>query len=159
LEKHYITKSGYHKIVAELAEWKTVKRPAMVNQLSTARSHGDLSENAEYHAAKEDLARIDYKIFQLETMLHNAVLIDETNVNTDQVRLYTRVRILDLSKNQEREYSLVSPTEANPAEGKINHQSPVGKGLIGAKVDETVDIQIPSGSVSWKILEIMPYQQ
>lgn len=159
MEKHYITKSGYQKIVTELAEWKTVKRPAMVNQLATARSHGDLSENAEYHAAKEDLARIDHKIFQLESMLHNAVLVDETNVNTDQVRLFTRVRILDLSKNQEREYSLVSPTEANPAEGKINHQSPVGKGLIGAKVGETVEITIPAGSVSWKILEIRPYQQ
>ncbi|MBI5059290.1 transcription elongation factor GreA [candidate division KSB1 bacterium] len=159
MEKHYITKSGYEKIVIELAEWKNVKRPAMVNQLATARSHGDLSENAEYHAAKEDLARIDHKIFQLESALHTAVLIDETNVNTDQVRLYTRVRVLDLSKNQEREYSLVSPTEANPAEGKINHQSPVGKGLIGAKVGESVDIQVPSGTVSWKIVAIMPYQQ
>lgn len=160
MEKQYITKAGYEKVAAELEEWKTVKRPAMVAQLAAARSHGDLSENAEYHAAKEDLGRIDYKIFQLETLLRNSILVDEANVNTDQVRLFTRVKIKDRSKNNaEREYALVSPTEANPVEGKINHLSPVGKGLIGAKVGEVVEIQIPAGTVLWEILEILPYQQ
>jgi transcription elongation factor GreA len=159
LEKQYITKSGYEKVATELVEWRSVKRPQMVIQLASARSHGDLSENAEYHAAKEDLARIDYKIFQLESLLQNSILIDETNVNTDQVRLFTRVRVKDRSKNSEREYALVSPTEANPVEGKINHQSPVGKGLIGAKVGDVVEIQIPAGTVLWEILEILPYQQ
>ncbi len=153
-----MTRAGHDKLVAELEEWKLVKRPAMVVQLATARGHGDLSENAEYHAAKEDLSRIDYKIFQLEMTLQNAILIDESNVKTDQVRLFTRVRVMDLSKNVEKEFSIVSPTEASPTEGKINHLSPVGKGLIGAKVGDTVEIEVPAGLVSWKILEIMPLQ-
>ncbi len=153
-----MTKTGYQNLVRELDEWKTVKRPAMVTQLSVARGHGDLSENAEYHAAKEDLSRIDYKIFQLEMILQNAVLVNELNVNTDQVRLFTSVRVFDESKKLEKMYSLVSPTEANPTEGKINHLSPVGKGLIGAKVGDTVEIDIPAGKLTWKILEILPLQ-
>jgi transcription elongation factor GreA len=146
------------KILTELDEWRNVKRPAMVKQLATARSHGDLSENAEYHAAREELTRIDQKIMQLEVMLRSAVLVDENNVNTDQVRPFTRVKVFDTKKKTTREFTLVSATEANPVEGKISQQSPVGRGLIGAKVGETVEIQIPSGTVSWKILEIRPYQ-
>jgi transcription elongation factor GreA len=158
LDKQYITKTGLEKLVAELETWRTEKRPAMVKQLATARAHGDLSENAEYHAAREELTRIDQKIMQLETILQTAELIDETNVNTDQVRIFTRVRIRDIKKNRDKEFSLVSATEANPTEGKISHQSPVGQGLMGRKVGETVEIQIPSGTVQWKILEILPLQ-
>ena len=153
-----MTRAGMEKLLAELDDWKSQKRPAMVKQLASARSHGDLSENAEYHAAREELARIDQKIMQLETTLHAAILTDETSVKTDQVRILTRVRILDHSKNAERTFTLVSPAEANPTEGKISHQSPVGQGLMGRKVGETVEIQIPSGSVSWTILEILPLQ-
>lgn len=158
MERHYITRAGMEKLLAELDEWKSQKRPAMVTQLATARGHGDLSENAEYHAAREELVRIDQKIMQLETTIRSAIVTDETSVKTDQVRILTRVRILDHSKNVERLYTLVSPAEANPAEGKISHQSPVGLGLMGKKVGETVEIQIPSGSVSWTILEILPIQ-
>ncbi|RPH94083.1 transcription elongation factor GreA [candidate division KSB1 bacterium] len=158
MERHYITRTGIEKLVAELNEWRHDKRPAMVRQLASARSHGDLSENAEYHAAREELARIDQKIMQLEMTLQSAVLMDETSVNTDQVRILTRVKVLDNHKKVERIYSLVSPAEANPTEGKISHQSPVGQGLIGKKVGETVEIQIPSGTVSWTILEISPIQ-
>jgi transcription elongation factor GreA len=146
------------KLHAELQQWRNVKRPAMVRQLATARGHGDLSENAEYHAAREELVRIDQKIFQLEITLRSAVLVDESSVKTDQVRVYTRVRVFDAQKKTEKEFSLVSPAEANPVEGKISHNSPVGKGLIGSKVGDTVEIQIPSGSVSWTILEILPIQ-
>lgn len=158
MERHFITRAGMEKLLAELDEWKSQKRPAMVKQLASARSHGDLSENAEYHAAREELVRIDQKIMQLETTLRAAVLTDETSVKTDQVRILTRVRILDHSKNAERMFTLVSPAEANPAEGKISQQSPVGQGLMGRKVGETVEIQIPSGTVSWTILEILPIQ-
>jgi len=153
-----MTRTGMEKLLAELDDWKHQKRPAMVKQLASARSHGDLSENAEYHAAREELTRIDQKIMQIETTLHSAVLTDVTSVKTDQVRILTRVRILDHSKNTERMYTLVSPAEANPTEGKISHQSPVGLGLMGRKVGETVEIQIPSGTVSWTILEILPIQ-
>jgi transcription elongation factor GreA len=158
LERQFITKAGLEKIIAELEDWRTDKRPFMVKQLATARAHGDLSENAEYHAAREELTRIDRRIMQLETILHEAELIDETSVKTDQVRVYTRVRVRDNSRKIEREFSLVSATEANPVEGKISHQSPVGQGLMGAKVGETVEIQVPSGTVSWTILEILPLQ-
>lgn len=153
-----MTRAGMEKLLTELDDWKNRKRPAMVKQLASARSHGDLSENAEYHAAREELVRIDQKIMQLETTLHSAVLTDVTSVKTDQVRILTRVRILDHSKNGERTYTLVSPAEADPAEGKISHQSPVGLGLMGRKVGETVEIQVPSGTVSWTILEILPIQ-
>jgi transcription elongation factor GreA len=158
LEPHYITRAGMEKLLTELDDWKNRKRPAMVKQLASARSHGDLSENAEYHAAREELLRIDQKIMQLESTLHSAVLTDETSVKTDQVRILTRVRILDHSKNVEREFTLVSPAEADPAEGRISHQSPVGQGLMGRKVGEMVEIQVPSGIVSWTILEILPIQ-
>lgn len=146
------------KLQAELNEWKYVKRPAMVKQLSTAREHGDLSENAEYHAAKEDLARIDAKIHQLEAMMHSAVMIDSSLIVTDQVRLLTRVKILDKKKKSERVFTIVSAAEANPAEGRISHQSPIGQGLMGSKVGETVEITIPAGVVEWTILEIFPLE-
>ena len=158
MERQYITKAGLEKLSSELHEWRSVKRPAMVKQLATARGHGDLSENAEYHAAREELIRIDQKIFQIEMTLRNAVLVDESNVNTDQVRAYTRVRVFDQQKKTEKEFTLVSAAEANPVEGKISHNSPVGKGLIGNKVGDTVEIQIPSGTVLWTILEILPVQ-
>jgi len=146
------------KLQADLNEWKYVKRPAMVKQLSTAREHGDLSENAEYHAAKEDLARIDAKIHQLEAMMHAAVMIDSSLIVTDQVRLLTRVKILDKKKKSERVFTIVSAAEANPAEGRISHQSPIGQGLMGSKVGETVEITIPAGVVEWTILEIFPLE-
>jgi transcription elongation factor GreA len=159
LDRQYITKAGLEKLIAELDQWKNEKRPAMVKQLATARAHGDLSENAEYHAAREELTRIDQKIYHLENTLRAAVLVDETTVKTDQVRPYTRVKIHDHQKNKDREFTLVSAMEANPVEGKISHQSPVGQGLIGRKVGETVEIQVPSGTVQWTILEILPVQQ
>ena len=156
MEKQYISRAGMEKLQAELNEWKYVKRPAMVKQLSIAREHGDLSENAEYHAAKEDLARIDAKIHKLEEMMHAAVMIDASTIVTDQVRLLTRVKILDKKKKSEREFTIVSAAEANPAEGRISHQSPIGQGLMGSKVGETVEITIPAGVVEWTILEIFP---
>jgi transcription elongation factor GreA len=158
LDRQYITKTGMEKIIAELEDWRTDKRPHMVKQLATARAHGDLSENAEYHAAREELTRIDRRIMYLENTLREATLVDETSVATDQVRVFTRVRVHDHAKNLDREFSLVSATEANPVEGKISHQSPVGQGLLGRKVGETVEIQVPSGLVSWTILEILPLQ-
>ena len=157
MDREYVSKAGMEKLIAELEDWRNHKRPVMVKQLASARSHGDLSENAEYHAAREELTRIDQKIMQLEATIRTVVLVDENTVNTDQVRPFTRVRVMDAQKHT-REFCLVSATESNPAEGRISHQSPVGRGLMGAKVGETVEIQIPSGTVSWTILEILPYQ-
>jgi transcription elongation factor GreA len=145
-----------NRLQEELRDWKLVKRPHMVKQLQTAREHGDLSENAEYHAAKEELARIDAKIHKLQAMLDESVLMDASKVNTDQVRLLTRVRIRDERKKSNREFTIVSVAEANPEEGRISHTSPVGKGLMGKKVGETVEIEIPAGTLNWTILEILP---
>jgi transcription elongation factor GreA len=157
LERDYISKAGLEKLIAELEQWRA-RRPAMVRQLASARTNGDLSENAEYHAAREELARIDQKILQLEAAVRSATLVDETRISTDQVRVFTRVRVRDEQKNTEREFALVSATEANANEGRISHQSPVAQGLMGRKVGETVEIQIPSGTVRWTILEILPLQ-
>jgi transcription elongation factor GreA len=156
LEQHYLSEEGMKKLLDELHEWKNVKRPHMVKQLQTAREHGDLSENAEYHAAKEELARIDAKIRSLEVTLNSSVMLDASKVNTDQVRVLTRVKIRDEKSKKERYYTIVSIAESNPAEGKISHQSPIGKGLLGKKVGETVEITIPAGTVEWTILEILP---
>ncbi|MBU0509600.1 transcription elongation factor GreA [bacterium] len=158
MDKQYITKAGMEKLISQLEEWRNQKRPAMVKQLASARSHGDLSENAEYHAAREELTRIDQRILHLEKTLQSAIVVDETQVNTDQVRVFTRVRVLDNAKNVEREYSIVSAAEADAKAGRISHQSPVGQGLIGSKVGETVEITVPAGIVKWTILEILPIQ-
>jgi len=143
---------------AELNDWKYTKRPAMVKQLQIAREHGDLSENAEYHAAKEELARIDAKIHKLEAVMYSAVMIDSSKIIADQVRLLTRVKVLDKKKKTQREFTIVSAAEADPAEGRISLQSPIGQGLMGAKVGETVEITIPAGVVEWTILGIYPLE-
>jgi len=156
LEKHYISADGMNKLQEELRQWKMVKRPAMVRQVQTAREHGDLSENAEYHAAKEELSRIDAKIHRLQATLDASVLIDSSSVNTDQVRLLTRVKVRDETNQRNREFTIVSVAEADPAGGKISHNSPVGKGLMGRRAGETVEITIPAGTVKWTILEILP---
>jgi transcription elongation factor GreA len=156
LERQYLSSEGINRLQDELREWKLVKRPHMVKQLQTAREHGDLSENAEYHAAKEELARIDAKIRKLQVTLDSSVLMDKSQINTDQVRLLTRVKIRDEKKKSNREFTIVSVAEADPAEGRISHTSPVGMGLMGKKVGETVEIDIPAGTLTWTILEILP---
>lgn len=153
-----MTRAGMEVLQRELSDWKLVKRPVMVKQLQEARGHGDLSENAEYHAAREELLRIDKKIHQLEGTIQSAVLVDESAVKTDQVRLFTRVRVLDAANDREREFIIVSPAEADPVEGRISHTSPVGQGLLGRKVGEDVDIVIPAGTVQWRILDIRSIQ-
>ena len=158
MERHYITKAGLEKLIADLDEWRNQKRPAMLKQLASARGQGDLSENAEYHAAREELIRIDQMILRLERTVQSAMILDETTINTDQVRVFTRVRVLDEQRKVEREFALVSPAESDPANGRISHTSPVGKGLMGKKVGETAEIEIPSGRVTWTILEIRPLQ-
>lgn len=158
MEKQYISRAGMEKLQAELNDWKYTKRPAMVKQLQIAREHGDLSENAEYHAAKEELARIDAKIHKLEALMHSAIMIDSSIIVADQVRLLTRVRIRDEKKKSEREFTIVSAAEANPAEGRISHQSPIGQGLMGRKIGDKVEITIPAGVVEWTVLNIFPLE-
>ncbi len=156
MQKVYLTRDGLQKIEEELRLWKTKRLPEMLKQVAAAREHGDLSENAEYHAAREELTRIHAKIYQLEQTLFHVHLVDENSIDTDQVRILTTVRIQDHSKNQQRQYTLVAQEEADPTIGKISVQSPVGRGLIGKKAGDRVTIQIPAGKVEWTILEILP---
>ncbi len=156
MDKVYLTRDGLQKLEGELRQWKTKRLPEMLKQVAEAREHGDLSENAEYHAAREELTRIHAKIYQLEQTLFNVHLVDENSIDTDQVRILTTVRIQDHSKNQQRQYTLVALEEADPTIGKISVQSPVGRGLIGKKAGDRVTIQVPAGKVEWTILEILP---
>jgi transcription elongation factor GreA len=156
VSKVYLTRGGLRKLEEELREWKHVRLPEILKRVEETRGHGDLFENAEYHAAREELTRINSKIFHLEQTLAQVNLIDENSIKTDQVRILTTVRIRDHKQNAERRYTLVAAEEADPAVGKISIHSPVGKGLIGKKVGETVVIEIPAGSVEWTILEILP---
>ncbi len=156
MSKVYLTRGGLRKLEEELRQWKRVRLPEILKRVEETRAHGDLFENAEYHAAREELTRINSKIFHLEQTLAQVNLIDENTIDTDQVRILTTVRIRDDRQNMERRYTLVAAEEADPTVGRISIHSPVGKGLIGKKVGERVVIQIPAGSVEWTILEILP---
>lgn len=136
--------------------WKHTRRPEMLKRVAEAREYGDLSENAEYHAAREELSRINSKIFHLEQTLAQVHLVDEASIDADQVRILTTVHIRDHTQKMERRYTLVAPEEADPTVGKISIHSPVGRGLIGKKAGDRVTIEIPSGKVKWTILEILP---
>ncbi len=156
MERVYLTREGLRKLEEELNSWKHIRLPEVLKGLMLAREHGDFFENAEYHAAREELTRINSKIYQLEQTLAQVQLLDEASIDNDQVRILTTVRVRDDAKKSERRYTLVSPEEADPTIGKISIYSPVGRGLIGKKVGDRVVIEIPSGKVEWTILEILP---
>ncbi len=150
----YMTEEGYKKLLEEVNHLETVKRPEISRQIAEARDKGDLSENAEYDAAKEAQGILEAKIAQLKGLIANARLIDESQISTDIVQILNKVKIRNLKSNQVMEYTLVAENEANLKEGKIAINTPIGKGLLGKKVGDTVDIQVPSGIMSFEIVEI-----
>ena len=150
----YMTEDGYNKILAEINMLENVKRPEVIRQIAEARDKGDLSENAEYDAAKEAQGILESKIAQLKGLIANARLIDESRVSTDTVQILNKVKIKNLKSKTEMTYTLVSDTEANLKENKIAISTPIAKGLLGKKVGDTVDIKVPSGMVSFEIIEI-----
>ncbi len=152
----YISKEGLEKIKAELHELKTIKRPELSKKISEARDFGDLRENAEYHAAKEALALLEAKISQMEETIRRARVIDPKDISTEQVALYTRVVVKDLNRQLRQEYTLVSQEESDFRQMKISVTSPVGKALLGKKVGEVVEINVPAGVLKYEILEIKP---
>jgi len=156
LEKVYLTKDGMEKLKAELHELKFRRRPAVSQKVATAREHGDLKENAEYHAAREELSLVQTKIEQIQTRLAHAEVIREEEVKTETVAILTSVVVTDIKHNRELTYTLVSAEEANIKLNKISVASPIGQGLLGKKVGETAEIRIPAGIISYKILEIKP---
>tara|TARA_B100000609_G_scaffold2682_1_gene2056 strand:- start:670 stop:1143 length:474 start_codon:yes stop_codon:yes gene_type:complete len=150
----YFTEEGLKKLKDELHLLKTKGRAEIANQIAEARDKGDLSENAEYDAAKEAQGLHELKISKLEESISNARVIDESEINTDKVSILSKVKVLNLSFNKEFEYTIVSEEESDLQQGKISVQSPIGKGLLGKKKGEEVSIDVPSGELKFKILNI-----
>ena len=150
----YLSQNGYDNLKKELHTLKTVDRPHIINQIAEARDKGDLSENAEYEAAKEAQGLLEARISKLENDLSISRVIDESQLSTDSVSLLTKVTIKNPKNNMEMSYAIVSESEANLAEKKISASSPIGKGLLGKKVGEVVEIQVPNGIVNFEIINI-----
>lgn len=151
---NYMTEEGYKKLAEEIAHLESVKRPEISNQIAEARDKGDLSENAEYDAAKEAQGLLEMKIAQLKGVISKARILDETNLKTDIVQILNKVKIRNMNNDAVMEYMLVSETEANLREGKIAVGTPIGQGLLGKKKGDTVEIKVPSGIQRFEIMEI-----
>ncbi len=150
----YMTEDGYNKILAEINYLETVKRPEISALIAEARDKGDLSENAEYDAAKEAQGLMEGKLAQLKELIANARLIDASRVQTEEVQILNKVKIRNTKNNAVMTYTLVAETEANLKEGKIAVSTPIAQGLLGKKVGDVVEIKVPSGMMSFEILEI-----
>ena len=150
----YLSEQGYEDLKNELHKLKTVDRPNVINQIAEARDKGDLSENAEYDAAKEAQGMLELEISKLEETLSNARIIDESKLDSSKVLVHSKVKIKNLINSAIMEYKLVAQSEANLAQGKISVDSPIGKGLLGKKTGDIAEIVIPSGNVKFEILEI-----
>lgn len=150
----YMTAEGLQKLKEELQYLETVERPRVIAAIAEAREKGDLSENAEYDAAKEEQGILESKIAMIKGKIVDARIIDETDINTDEVQILTKVRVLNLKTNQEKVYQLVTEGEANILEGKIATTTPIAKGLLGKKVGDTAEVVVPAGKMQFKILEI-----
>ncbi|MCI8342731.1 MAG: transcription elongation factor GreA [Firmicutes bacterium] len=153
-KKVVLTYEGLKKREEELEELKTIRRKEVAEKIKEARGQGDLSENAEYDSAKEEQAEIEAKIVMLEKMLRNAEVIDDDEVRKDVISVGCTVKLFDIEFDEEVEYTIVGSAEADPMEGRISNESPVGIGLLGHKVGETVVIPAPEGDVEFKVLEI-----
>lgn len=153
-EIHYFTKEGLDKLKEELHHMKTVQRPAISAQIAEARDKGDLSENAEYDAAKEAQGLLEAKIAATESMMANARLLDESLIDNSRVMILSKVTIKNLKNNAIITYTLVTEKEADLKSGKISAKSPIGAGLMGKKVGEIAQIQAPAGIVELEVLEI-----
>ncbi len=150
----YYTQEGLDKLRNELNDLKTKGRTAMAAQIAEARDKGDLSENAEYDAAKDAQGLLELKISKLEEIVSNARVLDETSVDTSSVSIMTKVKTKNFKTGAVVDYTLVSEEEANLALKKISVQSPIGKGLLGKKVGEVAEITVPAGKIKMEILEI-----
>lgn len=151
---NYMTQQGYDNLVAEINELESVQRPEISRQIAEARDKGDLSENAEYDAAKEAQGLLEGKIAQLKTILSNARIIDESRLSTDSVQILNKVTIKNTKTGVKMAYTLVSDSEANLKQNKISINTPIAKGLMGKKVGDVAEVQTPGGIVSFEIVEI-----
>tara|TARA_B110000438_G_scaffold298356_1_gene346456 strand:- start:1449 stop:1922 length:474 start_codon:yes stop_codon:yes gene_type:complete len=150
----YLSKEGYDNLKEELHRLKTIERPNIINQIAEARDKGDLSENAEYDAAKEAQGLLESRISKLEIDLSNSRVIDESKLNNNNVSLLSKVTIKNIANNNEMTYTIVSESEADLSQKKISASSPIGKGLIGKKVGDITDIVVPNGTLKFEIINI-----
>ena len=150
----YYTEEGLKKLKDELHQLRTVERPKISAQIAEARDKGDLSENAEYDAAKEAQGLLEAKIAKMEETISNARLIDESQLDNSKVLILSTVRLKNLSMKKEMTYTLVAENEADLKKGKISVDSPIGKGLLGKKVGDIAEINVPNGTLKMEVLEI-----
>lgn len=150
----YLSEEGLKKLKSDLEHLVKVERPAISRQIAEARDKGDLSENAEYHAAKEAQGMLEMKISKLRDSLANSRLVDKNRIDTSNVQIMNKVKIKNKANNQVMEYILVSETEANLKEGKISITSPIAKGLLGKKAGDIVNVKVPSGTILFEIIHI-----
>ena len=150
----YLTPEGLKKLKEELEYLKYTEMPEITQRIAEARDKGDLSENAEYHAAKEEQVRVNNKIQELQSTLARVRILDDKDLDTSKVLIFSTVKIKNLNNDMEKTYTLVSESEADLSAGKISVESPIGKGLLGKEVGEIAEIQVPAGIVKFEILEI-----
>ncbi|OZM57800.1 transcription elongation factor GreA [Lottiidibacillus patelloidae] len=153
-KQHYMTEAGKQKLQDELEVLKTEKRKEVVERIKIARSFGDLSENSEYDSAKEEQAFVESRIQQLEKMIRNAVIIEDDKSNPDVVSIGKSVTFVELPDGDKETYTIVGSAEADPFEGKISNDSPMGKSLLGKGINQEVTVQTPGGEIKVKIVEV-----
>ncbi len=149
-----LTAEGLKQREEELEYLKSVKRKDIADKIKVALSFGDLSENSEYDEAKNEQAQVESRIMELEAMLKNVVIIDESEITTDVIKIGVKIKLLDVDFNEEEEYQIVGSTEANPLKGSISDESPVGKAMLGKTVGDLVEVEAPGGVIRYKVLEI-----
>lgn len=153
-KKVILTYHGLQELEAEVQELKVNRRKQVAEKIKEARAQGDLSENAEYDAAKEEQAEIEARIVQIEKLLKNVEVIDEDEVDLSSISVGCKVRLFDVEFDEEIDYAIVGSTEADPLHGKISNESPVGEALLGLKVGDTAEVDTPAGLLKFKVLEI-----
>lgn len=149
-----VTKEGLEKLENELEELKVVRRKEVAEKIKQALAFGDLSENSEYDEAKNEQAQVEARIAQIEGMLKVARVVDDASISTDAVSVGTKVKLLDVEFEEEEEYAIVGSSEADPSQNRLSYESPVGKALLGRKVGEVVEVEVPAGKIQFKILDI-----
>ena len=154
-KKNILTREGLKRYEDELHELKVVRRKEVAQKIKEAREQGDLSENAEYDAAKDEQRDIEARIEDLEKILKNVEVVDEEDVTADHIMIGSKVKIYDIEFDEELSYKIVGSTEANSIKGKISNESPVGRALLGAVVGDTVTVHTPAGESNYKVLEIV----
>lgn len=150
----FLTPEGLLKLETELDDAKSIKRREVADRIKQALAFGDISENSEYDQAKNEQAKLEERIAKLESILRNAKLIDEDEITTDVVSVGSKVIVLDVEYDEEMEYTIIGSAEADPYNGRISNESPVGSALLGKKSGDTVDVQVPDGTIKYKIMSI-----